>query len=224
MAAGAGLLLTITVRSAAVRVVAEAGRELAVRKGHIEADGAGRWRVESDHSSVEVECPEGTSLAIANTSGRVECRGEFGDVRITTSSGRVEIDRATEVDVRTTSGRVAIEDCTGSCTIRTTSSRVEVGHAGDADVATTSGRITLHEVTRLNAQSVSGSIHVTARASPDLSIRTMSAGVDVTLAPGSTPATDLRSTSGKVRTTCPSGHDGQVDVETGSGSITVRCR
>lgn len=225
MAGAERLHLTVTVRSGAVRVTAQPGAELAVRKGQVEREGPDRYRVTAEHSAVEVVCPEGTDVSVANTSGRIEITGPVGHVRATSSSGRVVIETAASVDVRTTSGRVDVGTCQGPCTVRTTSSRIDVGRAPRADIATTSGRVTLGEVDEAVVQTVSGTVRLSTRTPVSrIDVLTQSAGVEIAVPEGSTPALALHSTGGKVRTDCRTGDDGRIAVQSTSGSIHVRCR
>jgi DUF4097 and DUF4098 domain-containing protein YvlB len=219
-----GLRLTITVRSGAVSVQAVPGAALQVQGGKLTAEGDGRYLIDSASGAIEVRCDESTDVSIGTTSGKVECRGQLGELSVTTGSGSVSIERAARADVRTKSARVEVGECAGACTVRTKSGTVEVRRAGQLDLTTTSGRLSGTAVSEAAIQSVSGQVELSIEQSPEVHVQAQSGSVTIELPAGCSPITDLHTRSGRVRSECAPGGDGQVDVETTSGSITVSCR
>ncbi|HEX5616615.1 MAG TPA: DUF4097 family beta strand repeat-containing protein [Acidimicrobiia bacterium] len=217
--------IMVSSRSGRVHVVARPRHDVVVRGGDSTTDAAGVLTVDGGPSDrVEIECPEGTHVTVGASSGRVVLDGSFGDVRVTTSSGRVEIGRAVSVDVRSASGAVVVDDCAGECRVVATSGRIEVGRAGSLVADNGSGRVVAGRVGGAVVHTGSGRIRIGADASSSLTVRSVSGAVEVDLPVGSTPAVHVVSTSGRTRSECAPGTDGAVDIETVTGRIDVRCR
>jgi DUF4097 and DUF4098 domain-containing protein YvlB len=214
----------ITTRSGNVRVVG--GRDLAVEGGLIDRhdDGSVYVRRDPDASEITISCPAGTDVTIGTVSGKVELEGPLGATRVATVSGRIRVDDASSIDVRTKSGSIRIGQCTGDCRVVTTSSKVHIGAAGRALVAGVSGVVAIESVKDAEVKTVSGNIVCATAGAGDVSVRTVSGQVDVTVPSDVRPHTHLKSVSGKVECTCESGGDGEIAVATVSGRIKVSCR
>jgi DUF4097 and DUF4098 domain-containing protein YvlB len=219
--------LSVSTRSGRVRVEARPGADFHVRGAQVERDADGSVRVVAGSGGserVEVVCPAHTHVIVGTASGRVDCFGPLGDVRVTTRSGRVTIEEATSVDVRTSSGAVEIGRCTGDCRAVTTSSRISVGTAHALDCSTTSGRIGVGAVHDAKVRTVSGRIGIGTQGTGEVDVTSISGKVEVSVAADREPDLQLHSTSGHVRCQCRPGDDGAVRVATTSGSINVVCR
>lgn len=80
--------------------------------------------------SIDIACPQGTSVDAQVASANLEARGTYGTIRVKTASGDVDVERA--------EGRVAINTVSGD---------VMVGHTpGHIDVHTVSGDQVVHEL------------------------------------------------------------------------------
>jgi DUF4097 and DUF4098 domain-containing protein YvlB len=217
--------LHISNRSGSIRVTAAPGAAFDVDGGELERDPEGGLRVRNRASgSIDVRCPEGTDLVIGTISGTVDVHGPAGAVKVATVSGKVNVERAGEVDVRTKSGNVAVGACAGDCHVVVTSSDVTVGEAARASVASVSGRVAVDRLDDAEVKTVSGTVELGARGGGQVSVRTVSGNVEVSVPTDRAPVTRLKSFSGKVACDCASGTDGEVRVKTMSGAIRVRCR
>lgn len=90
----------------------------------------------SGSTGITVRCPVGSAVAIGTTSGGIEARGDLGDVRATSASGRVSIESARRADLRSTAGHVKIDRCVERCRVQTTSGSVEVDRSAATEVST----------------------------------------------------------------------------------------
>jgi len=80
--------------------------------------------------SIDIDCPQGTSIDAQFASADLEARGTYGTVQVKTASGDVDLERA--------EGRVVINTVSGD---------VMVGHTpGHIDVHTVSGDQVVHEL------------------------------------------------------------------------------
>jgi DUF4097 and DUF4098 domain-containing protein YvlB len=216
--------ISIASRSGRVHVSSAPHGDVAVRGGTFTTDD-GTVRVDGGASSrVEVTCPEGSDVVVAAMSGRVVLDGVFGDVRVTTSSGRVEIGRAASVDARSASGAIAVAECSGECRCVSKSGRIEVGGAATLVADTTSGRVVADRVRGADVHTGTGRVRVVTAATGPVTVRTVSGAVEVVVPAGSAPRARLVSTSGRISSDCPTGDGPAVDVETVSGRIELRCR
>ena len=217
----------VTSRNGMVTIVADSLKEISVQGGTLSAArlSAARVEVMGKSSPIVVHCPPGTSVVVGTSSGRVQLRGDLGDVRVTTQSGRVSIESATSIDARTRSGRVSIEHCSGSARVQCGSGRVEVGYSAELDATTESGRIVAERVGRGRARAVSGRVTMgAADGFSALEVTTVSGAVDISVPPQSRPATALETVSGRIVCDLPPGDDGHIEVRTTSGRIRVRHR
>lgn len=225
---GAPLKLAIATRSGRVLVVAEPGADLRVRGGTAEREPDGTTRITPGERSaaVEVRCPSGSDLVVGTSTGRVELRGEFGAVSVTTGSGRIDLGRAraARADLRTASGRIHVDRCEGECRVVGQSGRVEIGWAGTAEITTSSGRVTLGHSGAANVTTTTGRVEVATGNRPDVRVRSLSGKVEVAVPEGVSPATRIESATGRVCCECPPGDDGELEVTTTSGAVDVVCR
>jgi DUF4097 and DUF4098 domain-containing protein YvlB len=223
--------LSVSTRSGRVVIEAEERRDLylesdaPLRDDKIDVDSTGRVSVKSARGGsgwLQIRCPTGTDLVIGTVSGKVELRGQFGAVRVTTVSGSVNVERAEELDVRTISGNIEVERCTGRSRLQTKSGRATCGLTGDALVSTMSGQIRVDEATgKVRAQSASGKIEVGTRGNGDVAVQTMSGAVRVEVPKGVRPHTRLQSLTGSPRCDCEEGEDCEIAVRSLSGKIEV---
>jgi DUF4097 and DUF4098 domain-containing protein YvlB len=217
--------LRISRRSGKVRVVADPGAKISVEGGRLESNADGTLEVKSQGSStLEVRCPSGTDLTIATASGAIEVFGEVGSVKVTTKSGNLEIEHASAIDARGASGKVEVGVCTGECHVVFVSGKVSIHEAGRAVFATVSGNIDADDVGDAEVKTVSGDIKLGARGGGQLSARSISGSVKISVPDGDSPATRLRSVSGKISCDCSDGNHGEIRAKTVSGRIAVTCR
>jgi DUF4097 and DUF4098 domain-containing protein YvlB len=219
----ADLHLRISTRSGHVRVVAAPGASFAVEGGVVIADANGEADVRRapGSSRIEVQCAPGTDVTIGTTSGKVECEGSLGAVRIATVSGKVRVEEAAGIDVRSKSGVIDIERCGGQCRVVVTSGRVRVGHAERVAIAGVSGVVLAEHVDGADIKTVSGKVLLGATGTGRLRIHTVSGKVEIRVPAGVEPATRLHSVSGRVENDLPPGSDGEIKVASVSGTIRL---
>lgn len=154
--------LAVASRSGAVVVVA-AGRTFDVDQGRALVLPDGTVQVEADAGeNVRVRCAAGTHVTVGTASGRVTLEGRFGDVRVTSQSGRVDVGHAESVEARTASGNVQVDRCDGVCRVVTSSGKVAIGHAGRVELSSTNGRLEATTVDEAEVRTVSGRVLVGA--------------------------------------------------------------
>ena len=113
--------LRVTSRSGRVTITAEERADILIEEGappeeEIELGPAGEVALTSARSGaagIQIRCPTGTDALVGTASGRVELRGDLGDVRVTTASGSVAVERAERLDIRTASGDIEVARCAG---------------------------------------------------------------------------------------------------------------
>ncbi len=219
--------LSVSTRSGSIHISATATSGIHVQGGDLSTDDDGSVRVTGaglGSHRVEVECAPGTHVLVGTASGHVELHGSFGDVRVTTRSGRITLDDADDVDLRAASGAIQVGSCAGTCRIVTRSSKIHVGRAGTVDVATMSGRVAIGHVDDAVVRTMSGRVELTTGGGGRIEVRTLSGSVAVAVPGECRPSTRLRSMSGRVRCAAPPGHDGEISVATTSGTIDVTCK
>lgn len=222
--------VSVTSRSGRVEVFSEDRPDIEVegaRRAESErADSGQQVVVESNHEHVVVRCPPGTHLSVGTLSGRVAMTGEFGAVRITTSSGRVEVGGTSSLDVRTRSGRIQAGRCRGEVRAHSTSGRVIVEAVDRLDATTASGAIVVGSVREATVRSTSGRVDLALDLGGSVAARTVSGRVEISLPPGAQPELRLRSISGRITVPPESESDrvGTVAVDTTSGRIKVESR
>jgi DUF4097 and DUF4098 domain-containing protein YvlB len=217
--------LRISRRSGKVRVVADPGAPVSVEGGRMETSADGSLEIHArGGDTLVVTCPTGSDLTISTASGAIEVTGEVGSVRVTTKSGKLEIEHASAIEARGASGRVTVGVCTGECHVVFASGSVHIGEAGSAVIATVSGNIEAGEVDDAEVKTVSGDVEIGSRGGGNLSARSISGSVRITVPDGDRPATRLKSVSGRVSCECDQGDHGEIRAKTVSGRIAVTCR
>ncbi len=219
------LRLNVSSRSGNVRVVPEAGAELAVEGGSVVREHEGELEIRRTQgaSTIVVRCPSGSDVTIGTVSGNVTLEGLLGAVRIATVSGKVRVGDANRVDVRAKSGDVEIGSCAGECRVVVTSAKIHIGRAQRASIAGVSGVILAEGVERAEIKTVSGKVLLGTTGASNVSVHTVSGTVEIRVPRDIHPATRLRSISGKVRNECEPGRDGEIAVASVSGKIRVSC-
>ncbi len=95
--------LEVTTRSGQLLIIAEPGRVNVEIDGLLERSKgrqvwreSGRLHIRSGRGSNEltIRCPVGTNLSAASHSGRIELRGDHGDVCLHNQSGWIQVERA----------------------------------------------------------------------------------------------------------------------------------
>lgn len=218
--------LRITARSAAVSVttgevdaVEIDGRDHSTTSTHRRS--GVEVHISARSSPVTVRVPEGTDVVLGLASGTVRLEGRYGDVRVTTRSGRVEIDDARSVDVRTASGSVEVGCCEGECRVMSRSGRVHVGTAAELRAATKSGSIRADAVDAVTVHTSSGRLDLGVTGRGDLDLHAMSGAATITVADEARPDLSVRTLSGTVRNECGEGDDFTIAVKTVSCSVSV---
>jgi len=213
----------VTTRSGTVRVAAVEGAELAVIGGTMQPRDDGGIDIHRDPAAntIEVRCAPGTDVTVGTSSGKVECSGPLGPVRVATASGKIRIAEAARVDVRTTSGTIEIGTCAGECRIMAKSAAVTVERAAQATVASVSGVVRLQHVGDAEVKSISGKVSIGSTGAGRVAVRSVSGKVEIRVPAATRPATTLHSTSGKVRSDVAPGTDFEIAVGSVSGTIQV---
>jgi DUF4097 and DUF4098 domain-containing protein YvlB len=207
-----------------VDVVAEQRTDAEIRGGQADRDGA-TLTVTAGPGRVEVRVPEGFSVIVGTSSGRVTLRGRFDVVAAATDSGRISVGIARSVDARTVSGRVDVNHARDRCRARTVSGRVDIGETADLDADTESGSIRVRAaVGDVRARTTSGRIEIGIGGPSDISAETMNGRIVLTLARGLGADVDLTSTSNRVDNDAPAGTDCHIVARTVSGRVEVRPR
>ena len=223
--------LHVGTRSGRVTITAEERDDLRIESGaplrddKITTGDDGKIGITSPRGGsawLEIHCPSGADVTIGTVSGRVELRGRFGPVRVTTVSGRIEVEQAAALDARSVSGRITVGRCGGRCRLRTKSGRITCDSAGDASMSTLSGRIHLGDATgKVAAQSVSGKVEARTQGKDDVAIQTLSGSVRVEVPKEVRPNARLKSMTGRPRCDCKEGDDIEIAVRSMSGKIEV---
>ena len=215
----------ISTRSGHIRVLAEAGAELAVEGGVIVNEELGVVDIRRDrgHKEITVICPAGIDVTAGTISGKIHTLGRLGSVRVASVSGKVHVALADRVDARSKSGSITIDEVAHDCRVVVTSAKVHIGKAQRAAIAGVSGVVTMENVEGADVKTVSGKVLISTTGGGDVNVRTVSGLVEVTVPREVQPSTKLKTISGKVRCDCPTGHDGAISVTSVSGTIHVAC-
>jgi DUF4097 and DUF4098 domain-containing protein YvlB len=188
----------------------------------VEAPRVGGWGRSSDVNFVVV-VPIRSSLQIDATSGEVNCRGIFDNVRINAASGNASVDTATgPVRIEAASGNVALDTAHARVFLSAASGNVILGDAlGDhsVEVNSASGNIEIGTVNGpLSVGGASGDIRV-GDARRDVSAN--SASGDVTLDLVHTGAVTAQSNSGDIRVRVAADIPTWLDLHSLSGDIST---
>ena len=212
----------ITATSGSIDVQAETRDDVVVDRGQSHPMG-GILEVQGESSGIVMRVPVGTDVVVGSHSGRVKLRGEFGEVRATTRSGRVEIESCTALDVRTVSGRIEVGTVKGDARIKAANGRVEVGRVdGELRAASVSGRIEVKSAGGpVRTNSVSGRVDIGLNRAVDARADSVSGRVTIRLPKGVHPETSLLSISGECSCEPEKGTDCCVTGRTVSGTIAV---
>lgn len=188
----------------------------------IEAPRIGGWSRSSD-VNFTVVLPTHSSLQIDATSGEVNCRGVFDNVRVNAASGNANVDTVT--------GPARIESASGNVTLDTAHSQVFLGAAsgnvrlGDAlgehsvEVNSASGNMEIGTVNGpLSVGGASGDIRVT-EARRDVTANSASGNVTLDLV--HTGVVTAQSNSGDIRVRVGAGIPTWLDLHSLSGDIST---
>ncbi len=212
----------ITATSGRIEVTADERTGVRVERGQEHPMG-GVLEVQGKHSGVAMRVPVGTDLIVGSHSGPVRLRGELGNVRLTTRSGKVEIESCTSLDVRTVSGRVDVGHIGGEGRIKSANGRVTVGRAdGELHVATVSGRIEVTDAAGpVRANTVNGKVAVGMTRAEDARADSISGSVTIALPAGTHPSASMASVSGRCECELDQGDDCCVTGRSVSGRIRI---
>ncbi len=219
--------LRLQARSGRVHVIAEPRDDVRAEGDDLrpsEEDGGATLQIRAGRGAgpLTVRCPLGTDVTVGTQSGDVRMDGQFGDVSVTTMSGKIELEAADDADLRTMSADVYVGACAGRCRVSSISGKVVGGDADAATVSTMSGSIKFDRVSgEFRARSVSGTVECNCLGAGAIAVKTVSGKVHLTLPDGTQPDTCCKSMSGNVRCTLPEGDDVRVEAMSVSGSIEV---
>ena len=223
--------LEITTRSGQLLVIAEPGRVNIEVEGLLDKSRKRQlWREKGrlhirparGSNSLTVRCPSGIDLSAGSNSGRVELRGDLGDVRLQNQSGRIRVEQARSVDARTKNGRIQIETVHGRVSVGTASGSVEIEQAHSARAASVSGSIDFRDIrTTADAMSVSGSVRIRTHGAGDIHVATVSGSVDVEVPDDRHPTVRAIQKSGSLKIDCEEGTDLTIAIATVSGTARV---
>lgn len=181
-------------------------------------------------ADLEVYLPEGEyeKLAVYSTSGRIVVDEDlrFESVRLESVSGSIKMfaDVKDELRAESTSGRVSVENASPEkLTAKSKSGSISLSRirSEDIDASTVSGKIELCDViasSRLNAESVSGSVELDRCDADRITIESTSGSVKGTLLSDKTFT--VRSSTGSVDVPF-SVSGGECEISTTSGSIKI---
>jgi len=223
--------LEITTRSGALVVIAEDGRvdievdgleERAKRRQIWREKGRLHIRSGSGSNALTVKCPPGTDIGAGSDSGKVELRGDFGDVKLKSSSSTISVESARSAEAKTRDGKINIAQIHGRASAGTISGSIEVIQARSARAATVSGKIKMRRVVgSAEAMSVSGNIDIKSEGAGDISAATVSGAIKVRIPEHRAPEIKCHRKSGSLDVDCTEGKDLRITVATVSGKIKV---
>jgi DUF4097 and DUF4098 domain-containing protein YvlB len=148
-------------------------------------------------ADIDVQVPEGASVELRTSNGRVEVANVRGAIVVRNTNGPVTTRGGTDLDLDTTNGQVSVNSPSGIVDVRTSNGGIDVLSATDAtvDLQTTNEAVTFNGTLSHGSHSVS----------------TTNAGITITL-PGDTAFRfDGQTTNGSVRTETTNGN---LDVMT----------
>lgn len=181
---------------------------------------------------VDVEVPEGSSVACDTGSADIQADGALADLTLRTASGDVRFAEVSgDVTVKNGSGDVTGARVGHDISVHSASGDVNVeAVAGDVVARTASGDVTFGSVDGdLHVSVVSGDVRVRSLAGGKAYARTVSGDIEIGVAEGTGVYLDLGSTTGDVRSDLepaagPGRGDAQLDLEASSLSGDVRVR
>ena len=213
----------ISATSGRVTVIAEPRSDVVVDRGgsaETAADGAVEIRA-GRSSSVVVRCPLEADVIVGTRSGRIELRGRFGAVGVTSQSGSIRVGATASADLRTVSGSVELTACDGLCRVSNTSGRITVGATGDAEISTVSGSVGVEDASgAVQVRSVSGKVRIVSGARGPVRVGTVSGSITICLPAGVRPTVRF-SGRGKVRSSFEPGDDVVIDVAIVTGTVRL---
>jgi hypothetical protein len=137
---------------------------------------------------VHIALPEGSTIEVTTASGDTETIGSLAKATVTSASGSVSVaDEVGVLEMRTASGDVTTATVRESLTCHSASGNVRCDSAG----ATTKIR------------TASGSVDLSVEVPSEISVRTVSGNVAVTVARGLEVDVDATSISGRLSSTMP---------------------
>ena len=163
---------------------------------------------------VHVALPEGSTLDVTTASGNTELIGVLAKASVTSASGDVSVaDEVGVLDMKTASGDVTTATVRESLTCHSASGNVRCDGAG----------------TSTKIRTASGSVELAVEVPSDISVRTVSGNVAVSVARGLEVDVDATSISGRLSSTMPldgapgdSGKDSvSISAKTVSGDVKV---
>jgi hypothetical protein len=167
-------------------------------------DGRLPYRVDVTYT---VTVPTGTQVVIGNMSGTVTVNGVKGGVGVEVLSGDVKVTGAARVNrIKTMSGTIALTD---------------VESEGTLEAGTFSGGVILERVKarRIDGSTMSGEVIGRDLTAEDVSLTSVSGGVEYSGALSRTGRYDLRAHSGNVRLIVANGVGFELDASTFSGTV-----
>ena len=176
-------------------------------------------------ANLVVRCPSGFDMVVGTASGDVHLLGDYGQVRVTTASGRIEIGQAEQMDLRSISGSILVDTCMAGCRLQTVSGRTELRSGERIEASTVSGKIQMQETRGdVKVRSVSGNVELGVDGSGGIAIQTVSGSVRLEIPEGLKPHAQLMSLASRPSCECPEGDDFEIKVKSMSGKIEVVAR
>jgi DUF4097 and DUF4098 domain-containing protein YvlB len=176
-------------------------------------------------ANLVVRCPSGFDMVIGTASGDVHLLGRYGQVRVTTASGRIEVDSAEEMDLRSISGSILVDSCLGGCRLQTVSGKTELRSGERIEASTVSGKIQIVETKGdIKVRSVSGNVEIGTEGTGGVAIQTVSGSVRVEVPGDCRPHAQLMSLASRPHCELPEGDDFEIKVKSMRGKIDVVSR
>ena len=148
----------------------------------------GSWFEFSSDADVHIALPEGSTVEVTTASGDTEIIGALAKATVTSASGDVSVaDEVGVLEMKTASGDVSTASVRESLICHSASGNVRCDAAG----ATTKIR------------TASGSVRLSVEVPSDISVRTVSGNVAVSVARGLEVDVDASSISGRLTSTMP---------------------
>jgi hypothetical protein len=148
----------------------------------------GAWFEFSSDPDVHVALPEGSTVEVTTASGDTEIIGVLDKATVTSASGDVSVaDEVGVLEMKTASGDVSTASVRESLTCHSASGNVRCDGAG----------------TSTKIRTASGSVRLSVDVPSDISVRTVSGNVAVSVAKGLEVDVDASSISGRLTSTMP---------------------